>query len=166
MDKKYNILEIPNNADRYKTLDDYYSFVGKVLRTLIEAEQDIKVWNDGYTTVFEFNPNDNWSDLGCPHLEWIDPEEDVVLPKGDYSNSVSDEISKIEVANFYTSKISEFLREKNINLIDFYSDYLMDTKIRLVDLTISDLLGMVEHYLQENDDSLNTDRMVEENEQH
>lgn len=166
MGNKYNTLEIPNNADRYKTLDDYYSFVGKVLRTLIEAEQDIKVWNDGYTTVFEFNPNDNWSDLGLPHLEWIDPEEDVVLPKDDYSNSASDEIAKIEVANFYTSKISEYLREKNINLIDFYSDYLMDTKIRLVDLTIGELLDMVEHYLQENDDSLNTDRMVEENEQH
>lgn len=167
--KKYNSLSIPNDIDRFQNDDKYYAFLGRVLRLLIECDQNIKVWNDGYTTCFEFNSSDY--DYGDPQLEWVDPEIEAIYSFEELSREAEEDSGfeqDIAISEFFTRKLSDYLAERNIDFLDFYSEFFLDKNTKLVDISIDEFITLVEKYCHKSShcEIDNEDRMIEENEQH
>lgn len=163
-------FEIPFDDEIYSDENAYYEDITNILKILFKHSYTLKLRNDGYTTIIEYDK----PDFSGAELCWISDDE-VILSEEEYqelcnpkSSDFDDEMQRIAASEFYSDKIEKYLNSKGIDLMNFYVDQILNTDLNLDTIDIDKLVELVDNYQEKHADkiSLEKDRMIEENEQH
>lgn len=76
---KYN--QIVLNQKDYKSEEEFWETIKNLIKILIRVRCEIECYQKSAGIyIFNFNPNHRYYDSGIPHIEWIDPSTEDIVP--------------------------------------------------------------------------------------
>lgn len=76
---KYNQIALCQKD--YKSEEEFWNAVRDLTKVLLNAHYEIECyWEDMDTYIFNFNLDHRKFDFGIPHIQWIDPSIEDIVP--------------------------------------------------------------------------------------